>query len=50
MVSNDAVVPLAGSYAGCTDDKHGRCAFDTVVQNLEARLAEIDFEYDCFGN
>lgn len=50
MGRNDAVVPLAGSYAGCSYDPHGRCAFDTVVQNLEKRMAEIDFDYDCFGN
>ena len=49
-ISNDAVVPIEGSYAGCEYDKYGRCAFDTVVASLKARLAEIDFDYDCFAN
>lgn len=50
MCSNDAVVPLTGSYPGCAYDKHGRCALDTVINGLTARVAEIDFDYACFGN
>ncbi|XXG95983.1 hypothetical protein Hte_002260 [Hypoxylon texense] len=47
---NDAVVPVADSYAGCPADEHGLCAFDTVVSVLQDRIAEIDFDWDCFGN
>ena len=47
---NDAVVPVAGSYAGCPEDEQGLCAFDTVVSVLQDRIAEIDFDYDCFAN
>jgi hypothetical protein len=48
--SNDAVVPVHGSYKGCPKNADGLCAFDTVVSALEKRIAEIDFDYDCFGN
>lgn len=47
---NDAVVPVADSYAGCEANEHGLCAFDTVVSVLQDRIAEIDFDWDCFGN
>jgi hypothetical protein len=47
---NDAVVPVADSYEGCTSDPNGLCAFDTVVSVLQKRIAEIDFDYDCFAN
>lgn len=48
--SNDAVLPISGSYPGCPVNPDGLCAFDTVVSVLEKRIAEIDFNYDCYGN
>lgn len=48
--SNDAVVPLHTSYSGCPEDANGLCSFDTVVDVLQKRSAEIDFDYDCFAN
>ncbi|KAI1106548.1 phosphoglycerate mutase-like protein [Jackrogersella minutella] len=47
---NDAVVPVADSYAGCAADPHGLCSFDNVVSVLMDRIDEIDFDYDCFAN
>ncbi|ORY18253.1 histidine phosphatase superfamily [Clohesyomyces aquaticus] len=50
FIVNDAVVPLHGSYPGCPADENGLCSFDTVVDVLKKRMAEIDYDYDCFGN
>lgn len=47
---NDAVVPIDQSYAGCPVDENGLCSFDNVVSVLQKRSAEINFNYDCFGN
>ncbi|WVQ81817.1 hypothetical protein IAT38_003944 [Cryptococcus sp. DSM 104549] len=47
---NDAVLPIDQSYEGCEWNKDGLCSFDTVVENLQRRLEEIDFDYDCYGN
>ncbi|KAI2472830.1 phosphoglycerate mutase-like protein [Annulohypoxylon bovei var. microspora] len=47
---NDAVIPIADSYAGCSADPHGLCSFDNVVSVLKDRIDEIDFDYDCFAN
>jgi hypothetical protein len=48
--SNDAVVPINESYAGCPANSDGLCSFDNVVSVLQKRSAEIDFDYDCFAN
>jgi hypothetical protein len=48
--SNDAVVPLHDSHAGCPKEQNGLCSFDNVVSVLQKRAAEINFDYDCFGN
>ncbi|KAM0751143.1 putative acid phosphatase [Meredithblackwellia eburnea MCA 4105] len=48
FIVNDAVVPL--EYEGCKSDFNGLCAFDTVLAALQKRIAEIDYNYDCFGN
>ena len=48
--SNDAVVPIDKSYAGCQWSDDGLCAFDTVVAALQDRIKEIDFQHDCFAN
>ena len=46
---NDGVVPLTG-VAHCAEDKDGLCAVENFVEGLKERIAEIDFEYDCFAN
>lgn len=48
--SNDAVIPVNGSYAGCDYDANGLCSFDNVISVLHQRLDEIDYDYDCFAN
>lgn len=48
--SNDAVIPINESYAGCPANRDGLCSFDNVVAVLQKRSAEIDFEYDCNAN
>ncbi|KAF2128653.1 phosphoglycerate mutase-like protein [Dothidotthia symphoricarpi CBS 119687] len=50
FIVNDAVVPINESHPGCPTDPDGLCSFDTVVSVLQKRSAEIDFDYDCFGN
>ncbi|KAF2844728.1 phosphoglycerate mutase-like protein [Plenodomus tracheiphilus IPT5] len=50
FIVNDAVVPIDESYPGCPADPNGLCSFDNVVSVLQKRSAEIDFDYDCFGN
>ncbi|KAK8869485.1 hypothetical protein IAR55_000050 [Kwoniella newhampshirensis] len=50
FIINDAVIPIDQSYEGCSWNKDGLCAFDTVVAALQKRIAEIDYNYDCFGN
>ncbi|PSR75750.1 histidine phosphatase superfamily [Coniella lustricola] len=50
FIVNDAVVPLNGTYAGCSYDADGLCSFDNVVSVLQTRLDEIDYDYDCFAN
>ncbi|KAI1387370.1 phosphoglycerate mutase-like protein [Hypoxylon trugodes] len=47
---NDAVIPIADSYSGCSADPHGLCSFENVVSVLKDRINEIDFDYDCFAN
>jgi hypothetical protein len=47
---NDAVVPISESHPGCPVDPDGLCSFDKVVSVLQNRIAEIDFNYDCFAN
>ena len=47
---NDAVVPISDSHPGCPTDVNGLCSFDHVVSLLQKRVAEINFDYDCFGN
>ena len=48
--SNDAVIPLNESYPGCPTDPNGLCSFDHVVEVLQKRSAEINYNYDCFAN
>lgn len=48
--SNDAVIPIHESYTGCPSDPDGLCSFDNVVEVLQKRSSEIDFDFDCFAN
>jgi hypothetical protein len=50
ICSNDAVVPINESYAGCPENADGLCSFDNVVSVLQKRSAEINYNYDCFAN
>ena len=50
FIVNDAVVPLKGSFEGCSADPNGLCAYDTVLAGLIKRNEEIDFDYACHGN
>ncbi|KAH6614880.1 histidine phosphatase superfamily [Boeremia exigua] len=50
FIVNDAVIPINGSHPGCPTDKDGLCAFDNVVNVLQKRSTEIDFDYDCLAN
>jgi len=47
MPSNDAVVPLDQTYAGCERDDDGLCPLSSVVAALEKRMAEIDYNKAC---
>ncbi|KAI0030935.1 phosphoglycerate mutase-like protein [Vararia minispora EC-137] len=48
-ILNDAVVPLTG-VQGCTEDQDGLCNIDTYIAGTQARIDEIDFQFDCLGN
>ncbi|GAA5903405.1 histidine phosphatase family protein [Sporobolomyces salmoneus] len=48
FILNDAVIPL--TYEGCSENKDGLCAYDTVLSALIKRIDEIDYDYDCNGN
>jgi hypothetical protein len=50
ILSNDGVVPLYGSYPGCPQNANGLCGMGTVINVLQQRIAEIDFNYSCYGN
>ncbi|VDB95974.1 unnamed protein product [Peniophora sp. CBMAI 1063] len=48
-ILNDAVVPLTG-VQGCKEDKDGLCELDAYIEGTKARIAEVDFAFDCFAN
>ncbi|KAI0066187.1 phosphoglycerate mutase-like protein [Artomyces pyxidatus] len=48
-ILNDAVVPLTG-IAGCKQDPNGLCELEAYINGTQNRIAEIDFQYDCFAN
>jgi len=50
FIVNDAVVPVADSHPGCGVDPDGLCALPTMINVLQARINEIDFNYDCYAN
>ncbi|EIM82959.1 phosphoglycerate mutase-like protein [Stereum hirsutum FP-91666 SS1] len=49
FVLNDAVLPLTG-IQGCTADKNGLCEIDKFISGLQARIEEVDYQFDCFAN
>lgn len=50
FVLNDAVLPLDGIQGCDTGDKDGKCELDTFVSGMQARIAEIDYQFDCYAN
>lgn len=50
FVLNDAVVPLTGIQGCDTGDKDGLCELDKFLSGLQARIDEIDYQFDCFAN
>jgi hypothetical protein len=48
-ILNDAVVPLTG-VKGCLADKNGLCDLQTYIKAMQQRIAEVDFQFDCFAN
>ena len=35
---------------GCKEDKDGLCELEAYIEGTKARIAEIDFDFDCFAN
>lgn len=48
-VLNDGVLPLTG-IKGCKPNKDGMCDINTFIDGMKQRIAEVDFEFGCFGN
>ncbi|KAI0302587.1 histidine phosphatase superfamily [Russula brevipes] len=48
-ILNDAVVPLTG-VKGCKANKDGLCDLPTYINGTQERIAEVDYQFDCFGN
>ncbi|KAJ3515274.1 hypothetical protein NLJ89_g1865 [Agrocybe chaxingu] len=46
---NDAAVPLTG-INGCKPNSDGLCDINTFISGMKQRIAEVDFNFDCFGN
>jgi hypothetical protein len=49
FILNDAVLPLTG-IRGCNHDGDGLCELPKFIDGIKARIAEVDFGFDCFGN
>ncbi|KAI0777494.1 phosphoglycerate mutase-like protein [Trametes elegans] len=49
FVLNDGVLPLTGAKY-CTENKDGLCPVDDFVKSMQERIAEVDYQYDCFAN
>jgi len=43
------VVPLTG-VNGCKANPNGLCPLSTFVAGMQQRIADVDFNYDCFAN
>ncbi|KZT30678.1 phosphoglycerate mutase-like protein [Neolentinus lepideus HHB14362 ss-1] len=48
-ILNDAVLPLTG-IQGCPDDPNGLCELSTFISAYKQRIAEVDYDYDCYAN
>jgi hypothetical protein len=48
-ILNDAVVPLTG-IQGCPSDPNGLCDLQTYIKGTQQRIAEVDYQHDCFAN
>ncbi|KAA1471726.1 phosphoglycerate mutase-like protein [Dentipellis sp. KUC8613] len=46
---NDGVLPLTG-IQGCAANKDGLCELPSFIAGMQARIAEVDFQFDCFAN
>ncbi|TFY81484.1 hypothetical protein EWM64_g2529 [Hericium alpestre] len=49
FVLNDGVVPLTG-IKGCKADRNGLCELSSFISGMKARIAEVDFQFDCYAN
>lgn len=49
FILNDGVAPLTG-LQGCAEDKNGLCELSAFLRGIDARIAEVDFDFDCLGN
>jgi hypothetical protein len=48
-ILNDAVVPLTG-IQGCPSDPNGLCDLQTYIKGTQQRIAEVDYQHDCFAS
>ncbi|TFK56975.1 phosphoglycerate mutase-like protein [Heliocybe sulcata] len=48
-ILNDAVLPLTG-IQGCPEDPNGLCALSTFISAYKQRIAEVDYNFDCYAN
>ncbi|EPQ60549.1 phosphoglycerate mutase-like protein [Gloeophyllum trabeum ATCC 11539] len=48
-ILNDAVMPLTG-LKGCQEDPNGLCELSAFIAGMQERMAEIDYDFDCFAN
>ncbi|TFK56976.1 phosphoglycerate mutase-like protein [Heliocybe sulcata] len=48
-ILNDGVLPLTG-LNGCPEDKNGLCPLATYISVMKERIAEIDYDFDCYAN
>ncbi|KAH9486630.1 3-phytase A [Psilocybe cubensis] len=48
-ILNDGVLPLTG-IKGCKANKDGMCDLEAFISGMKARIAEVDFAFDCFAN
>lgn len=47
---NDGAVPLTGIKYCEEPNQDGLCLFDNFVKGMQERVAEVDFQYDCFSD
>lgn len=47
---NDGAVPLTGIKHCEEPNKDGLCLLDNFVKGMQERVAEVDFQYDCFSD